>query len=1362
MNIAKSKRASKNIKKIICSTMCTFLVLSQISPVSASTNNLETASGRDPWLHPFSQDSIWNMPLGEGAVYSEIGVIPRTQFVSVDPELYYKTKSTDPLQPIYSPHSWTERGKGTDEPLGQTHMHIADDIIVEDAIAKDGVYETPNNISVFLQPDGHTILELEPLCRPEAGSPVWGYQNPVGDKMESLYGTGYYGSHFGSGLSGIGGSLRYGELTGTEPINHALKINVWGKYLYYDQETKIGYRWPADRHDSYAPQGYKGTNTDLQMGSMLAIPPHITAESLGLKTEPAKKIFHALQNYGAYIVDDTGWDSVYFPGQREIIPEFEEKFGYSMIQFNPSSGPAKDWFDDINNIVVSLAVVTNSSPETIGGGGETRRAPLVDPNFKPMDSVAPTTPSNLRVVDKTISSITLKWDQSSDDVQLMGYDIYQDGKKVAETFGVTTKTIKELTPNTEYTFTIKAKDTNYNISEESNTVTETTYRGYAENFNGTSIDGWNLINAKIVNGKLEIGNWEAEASAIHFENVFHNQFKFDVDISAAGSAVSNCSKILFNYINKQNYYAVVNNGDNYTGVRLIKVVNGTKTVLASVPDFNMGWGKVEVNFDRGKITVKSIKSGTTTVLFDAIQDAALTYGKIGFASEWNKVTVDNLNVYAKTIKSISDVAATVEQGLNYTLPTKVTAVMSDDTTEEVSVIWAPNSVSTASVGTFQFDGTVEGYAGTFKLMLTVTESPYDRYNEDFTNMQQLIDWSLNSASIENGRLKLENWGGDARAIYDAKVAGGRYEYSINLNVSSGDEWGYIYLFFNYQDANNTYYVKLDRRDTNVVSLRKIVKGTDSLIKTYSGSYRINDWTFPTIKISYDGTSSITVTASKNNVETVLFDNVQDTSLKPGKIGFLSRYSTGLFDNLKLSIHKTIEQINPPSDLHVVLKDSSSIRLGWSAPSSGAQAAGYNVYRDNVKIATVNDTSYTVTGLQPTTNYGFMVKAKDEIGNLSAPTAVLTARTSPLPGELDLSFAENFNGTSLTGWTVSNPTTVKLNSGKLQIGNFEASASAIYTGSTYYNQVKFNLDLSAVGDAVSNCSMILFNYVNNQNYYAVVNKGDNYNGVRLIKVASGTKTVLASVPDYNINWAKVEVSYNRGKITVKSTKSGTTTVLFDALEDAAHTYGKIGFASEWNMVNVDNLYVYGRSIASIADISAKVKSGESYTLPTTVTAIMSDESSEDLIVTWSPNTASTDSVGIFEFNGSVEGYEGTVRLILTVTAKTDTNPLRIEMIDTQSSFTLGSDAKVRIRVTNNTESSKDATLVVALFDGNKMITYSAAKQTILKDGQVELEVMLGLNYPALSGRNYTVKYLVWEDLDSGMPIPGVEPEEIPVQ
>jgi hypothetical protein len=544
-------------------------------------------------------------------------------------------------------------------------------------------------------------------------------------------------------------------------------------------------------------------------------------------------------------------------------------------------------------------------------------------------------------------------------------------------------------------------------------------------------------------------------------------------------------------------------------------------------------------------------------------------------------------------------------------------------------------------------------------------------------------------------------------------------------------------------------------------LRKIVKGTDSLIRTYSGSYRINDWTFPTIKISYDGISSITVTASKNSVETVLFDNVQDTSLKPGKIGFLSRYSTGLFDNLKLSVHKTIEQINPPSDLHVVSKDSSSIHLGWSAPSSGAQAAGYNVYRDNVKIATVNDTSYTVTGLQPTTNYGFMVKAKDEIGNLSAPTAVLTARTSPLPGELDLSFAENFNGTSLTGWTFSNSTTVKLNSGKLQIGNFEASASAIYSGSTYYNQLKFNLDLSAVGDAASNCSMILFNYVNNLNYYAVVNKGDNYNGVRLIKVVNGTKTVLASVPDYNINWAKVEVSYNRGKITVKSTKSGTTTVLVDALEDAAHTYGKIGFASEWNMVNVDNLNVYGRSITSIADISANVKSGESYTLPTTVGAIMSDESSEDLVVTWSPNTASTDSVGIFEFNGSVEGYEGTVRLILTVTAKTDTNPLTIEMIDTQSSFTLGSDAKVRIRVTNNTESSKDATLVVALFDGNKMITYSAAKQTILKDGQVELEVMLGLNYPTLSGRNYTIKYLVWEDLDSGMPIPGVEPGEIPV-
>ena len=119
----------------------------------------------------------------------------------------------------------------------------------------------------------------------------------------NIYGSGIRGGHGGSGMSSIGGSIRRGELTSSQPIRHALKINLWAqRYLYYSSSNP-GYRWPSDRADSYAANQYKGTNPKLVMGTLLAIPPVVTEKSLDLQTPAGRKLFQALQNYGGYADD---------------------------------------------------------------------------------------------------------------------------------------------------------------------------------------------------------------------------------------------------------------------------------------------------------------------------------------------------------------------------------------------------------------------------------------------------------------------------------------------------------------------------------------------------------------------------------------------------------------------------------------------------------------------------------------------------------------------------------------------------------------------------------------------------------------------------------------------------------------------------------------------------------------------------------------------------------------------------------------------------------------------------------------------------------------------------------------------------
>ncbi len=324
---------------------------------------------RDPWLWPFAATSIWNMPIGSGAKLQKANFNDE-YWIGVDTEYMIKTKSSDPIVNVYSPSSWGQRWPG-DKFQGQ--MHVPYDFILADAQGNS----TPNNCATFLMPDGRTLKQLEPCCRVEKGKQIVGWLHSDVD----IYGDGMGGSHWGASLSAIGGSIRKGELTSSEPIKHALKLNVWGKkYLYYDRAANKGYVWPATTHDSSAVSGdqaYGGTNPNLRMGSLLTIPKNITAESLGLKTEVGKKLFYALQNYGCYIVDNSGWSCYDWSMEDGVDAEVQAKYGYRTYA---STTENQAYRDDNLKLIKNLYIVTNNGPNSIGGGG-TPCKPLA-PDFK--------------------------------------------------------------------------------------------------------------------------------------------------------------------------------------------------------------------------------------------------------------------------------------------------------------------------------------------------------------------------------------------------------------------------------------------------------------------------------------------------------------------------------------------------------------------------------------------------------------------------------------------------------------------------------------------------------------------------------------------------------------------------------------------------------------------------------------------------------------------------------------------------------------------------------------------------------------------------------------------------------------------
>ncbi len=89
----------------------------------------------------------------------------------------------------------------------------------------------------------------------------------------------------------------------------------------------------------------------------------------------------------------------------------------------------------------------------------------------------------------------------------------------------------------------------------------------------------------------------------------------------------------------------------------------------------------------------------------------------------------------------------------------------------------------------------------------------------------------------------------------------------------------------------------------------------------------------------------------------------------------------------------------PAGLTATAISTSQINLSWVAstdPTVSGQVtsglAGYRVYRGGTQIATVTTTSYSDTGLSPSTTYTYTIAAYDVAGNVSAQSSSASATT----------------------------------------------------------------------------------------------------------------------------------------------------------------------------------------------------------------------------------------------------------------------------------------------------------------------------------------------------------------------------------
>lgn len=115
-----------------------------------------------------------------------------------------------------------------------------------------------------------------------------------------------------------------------------------------------------------------------------------------------------------------------------------------------------------------------------------------------------------------------------------------------------------------------------------------------------------------------------------------------------------------------------------------------------------------------------IPSVTKGYLSSKVLDKIVVFGGIGVISHDTESRLQNA---AALITDVKNMTVTVEEKQTYNLPKTVTIKTNTGNWEEVPVFWNLTNVSTEKAGTYYYQGTVNGYAGTVGLTLIVKPLP---------------------------------------------------------------------------------------------------------------------------------------------------------------------------------------------------------------------------------------------------------------------------------------------------------------------------------------------------------------------------------------------------------------------------------------------------------------------------------------------------------------------------------------------------------------------------------------------------------------------------------------------------------------
>lgn len=289
-------------------------------------------AARDPIHQPFASDSPWNTSLGRDARYAPVPTLNLAAGVHIETREWaipiYVAAPTDPVRQLYFRSNGQRAGEVRIDPAvpdfdGDHNTYLA---LVDERLERVWEFSGP-------QRDPGGDFRGGDIGVSELAGSGWGTAGP---------------SHSGASL--LGGLIRRGELRRGVP--HALAVLVPAHAINRENRP---FEWPAT-HALSSGHRY-GTNGNLRLGSLLALPPDADLSAL---SGPALLLAEALRDYGAYVVGtfNAGGKDLVLLADRACDPEV-----------------TPDLMAALRPVAAHLQRVENNTAQTPGGGGIPRRPP---------------------------------------------------------------------------------------------------------------------------------------------------------------------------------------------------------------------------------------------------------------------------------------------------------------------------------------------------------------------------------------------------------------------------------------------------------------------------------------------------------------------------------------------------------------------------------------------------------------------------------------------------------------------------------------------------------------------------------------------------------------------------------------------------------------------------------------------------------------------------------------------------------------------------------------------------------------------------------------------------------------------------